>query len=348
MVAFRVAALALLAIAGWLFAKKFGITLNTRDAVGIVMLALFLLAATRRRKDLIPYFAFACAAIELFTFNMEFNALASEHYYRMRLPIIDALHRMAPAEPFRIVGFDWVLTPNAAMQYDVEDIRGSDPMEFGPYYDFFHLVEAPSSTDVKRIQDIEQPGIAFLNVRYVLTEPGFGTHPGWQQRYAGPDGELYESLTVLPRFFIPARIDAGPSTTDRLRAIASFADTVIVDGFANGVQPGGAHVSKIAQNRTGTLFTFNVDAPQPVLVASSQPFTPGWEIWLNGRRAHGYRVNKAFIGFVAPTGHTEVVIRYRPRSVTASLWIAGLTLLICLGALIAHSNAARRADVPAA
>ena len=327
------AAVVLCVGASWLFAKKFGQTLTHRDLVGVAMLLLFLVGTIilwrRGRQDIVPYLAFGCAFVELFTFNTEFNVPVSERYYRLPLPIVERIRQIAPSEPFRIVGFDWVLMPNAAAQYGLEDIRGSDPMEFARYGRFFKVIEFPQSDDVKRIQDIEQPGVAFLNVRFALTEPGFGGRPGWERRYASIDGELYESTTALRRFFVPLHYSGGPPTLARLKSIRSFTNEVIVDGLASASQLSGARLGNIRQNKAGTQFTFSVDGQSQSFVASSQPLTPGWHVRINGHWTHVYTVNGAFIGFMVPPGHAEVLVCYEPRSFNLGLVACVLTVLTC-------------------
>ncbi len=329
---FVLASAALFLAATWVFVKKLGVTLEPRDAVGIAMILLFAGAAEllrlRDKQRAIPHLAFGCLCIELFAFNSEFNSSAPQRYYRMSLPIMNALRSNAPSEPFRIVGFDWVLMPNAAAQYGLEDIRGSDPMEFDFYRQFFKLIEFPQSDDVKRVQDIGQPGLAFLNVRFAMTEPGLGEQPGWHLRYAGADGKLYESTSALRRFFVPLRYSTGPSTLPRLRSIRSFAEEVIVEGDQGALQTDAARVGAIRQNQTGTRFSFTVDATAPTLIASSQPFTPGWRVKVNGYDTRSYRVNGAFIGFMVPTGHSDIMVYYLP----ISFYIG---LLLCLTTAVA-------------
>jgi len=150
----------------------------------------------------LPYrWAFVLVTIELFVLNAGFNALVDGRYYRPQLPIIDALRQHAPAEPFRIVGHDWVFLPNAAAQYGLEDIRGSDPMAFRWYVEALKPIAIENAEfDVLRIGDVDGELIDFLNVRLLLAEPGASFGPRWRLIYSGPDGTLFENRQARGRF----------------------------------------------------------------------------------------------------------------------------------------------------
>ncbi|HVI77542.1 MAG TPA: YfhO family protein, partial [Candidatus Acidoferrum sp.] len=147
--------------------------------------------------------AWMLVTLELFVLNAGFNALVDARYYRPRLPIIDALRAHAPAEPFRIVAHDWVFLPNAAAQYGLEDIRGSDPMAFRWYVQALKPITLLSPEfDVLRVGDVDHELIDDLNVRFLLAEPGATFGPKWELVYGGPDGTLFENRRARGRFFM--------------------------------------------------------------------------------------------------------------------------------------------------
>jgi hypothetical protein len=195
--------LAILGAAVWLLRAKWGLTLGPWSVSGAVVLALFL-GVTLARPRLAPAAATIAIVLELFAFNRAFNVLTSRAWYRPALPILTRLHELSNGEPSRILGHDWTLLPNAAAQYDLEDIRGSDPMELATYAGFFERIAARDpSSDVKRVQDVDQPALPFLGVRFLLTDPSFTASPRWMLRYEGPDGKLYEAVQWQRRFFAP-------------------------------------------------------------------------------------------------------------------------------------------------
>jgi hypothetical protein len=237
---------------------------------------------------------FACVLTiaELFVFTFDYNAVTDRRFFVPRLPVLEALRRAGPAEPYRVLGLDWVLLPNAAEQYRLEDIRGSDHMEWVEYAEFFRKIEVQDpSIDVKRVANADSPLLDFLNVRFLLTEPEARLSRKWKRVYAGTDGELYENSAVQPRFFGPA----GVSVTTR-------------------------------EDRPGR-YTVRVQSPARVLISSSVPALDGWRVRVNGEVIPIQRVNGVFIGFAAGPGATKVVLDYRPSSWTWSLLllVAGIS-----------------------
>jgi len=284
------AGLVLLAAALWLLQAKWGSTLGPHATAGAIALALFLVVATTRPR-LAPAAAAIAIACELFAFNSGFNALTSRAHYRPSLPILERLREISAGEPARIAGHDWTFLPNAAAQYGFEDVRGSDPMELATYARFFERVAANDrSSDVKRIQDADQPALAFLGVRFLLADPSYTASALWKLRYEGPDGKLYESTRWQRRFFAPR---------------------------------GDARIGDIVQESPAKL-RVDVDAPRGALIASSQVAAPGWRA--DGARI--VRIDGTWIGLQVPPGRHTIELRYRPLSFYGSSVVALMTLAL--------------------
>jgi hypothetical protein len=258
------------------------------DLLGVAAIIVFLLLPQRFRA----WGAVALACMELFAFNAGFNALVDAKYFRPPLPIVDALRAHAPREPFRVAGLNWTLLPNAAAQYGLEDVRGSDPMAFADYDRYlqrFTIAEAGSW--VRRIIDPNRPELAFLNVRFLLADPD--TLPGgrWRLIYRGIDGTLWENPAALPRFF------ARAADVRNLRSTA----------------PGE--------------FAMTVVSPGSTLVESSEPLGPGRRVYIGGRRVPMRHIDNAFIGFDVPAGESDVRVVYRPMTFYASCVLAMVAII---------------------
>jgi hypothetical protein len=319
--------IAVVAVAAEGVSRKLGTTVGYYAIAGCVTAVLFWIAvgalARSGRLRLIPFAGAATLAIELFVFLGGYNALTERRFYRTPLPIVAAVHRAAPKEPFRVVGFDWVMMPNASGQYGVEDIRGSDPMSPASYTDFFRRIEADDpAVDIKRIQNIDQPGIDFLNVRFVLAEPGFEHSPSWRAIYNGPDGVLLENQEWVRRFFAPVRILPGEVRDGDLRIVA----------FVQGIpEPAVQAPVKIRLRQPApTRFDLSVEATERTFIASSQTLLPGWSVVVNGQKTRTYRVNGAFLGFFVEAGRSEVTVDYFPRAFVLGLVlsVAGLIAVV--------------------
>jgi hypothetical protein len=252
------------------------------DLAGVVAIILFLLLPAR--------WAAVAIALELFALNAGFNALVKAKYFRPPLPIVQALRAHAPAEPFRVVGRDWVLLPNASAQYGLEDIRGSDPMAYAAYDAFLRrFTVQQEGTWVRRVVDVERPELDFLNVRFLVAEPDASVGGKWRLLYRGLDGTLFENTRVQPRF---------------------------------------SGVEEMRQVRAGEL-TMRIRTPVPAEVRSSEPFDRGWRVDVGGRAVRPYVVDGAFLGFRVPAGEWSIRLRYQPLSYYGSI-VAALAALVGL------------------
>lgn len=320
----------------YVFLKMYGQTLTMISAAGMIGLLTFV-AGTLANRRMAALLACVLTALELFIFTFDYNAITDRRYYAPAVPIIEALNRFAAAaspEPFRILGLDWMLLPNSAAQYGLEDVRGSDPMEWSDYVRFFRVAEAKdSSIDVKRIIDPNANAVDFLNVRYLLTVPDANLGGKWQRLYSGVDGELYENTEFTSRFFVPhllRRVDKR-NWERELRRSGDFQETPLVFGRDLPpvvVNPPEATITCRAHGPTD--FRLRVATPRPTLVASSQPAMPWWRIRVNGEPVQPVRINGAFLGFWVPAGVADVSVRYRSVPFRLSVGVCAAALVVLL------------------
>ncbi|MEA2338265.1 MAG: hypothetical protein QOE82_2272, partial [Thermoanaerobaculia bacterium] len=246
------------------------------DLLGIALIIIFLFLPQRFRA----WGAVVLVTIELFAFNAGFNALVDGKYFRPPLPIIDALRANAPREPFRIAGMGWTLLPNAAAQYGLEDVRGSDPMAFADYDRYLQrFTSAGAGSWVRLIPDANRPELNFLNVRFLFAEPG--EEPGgiWRLIYRGAEGTLWENPAVIPRFHPQmTQMNADGERAEHLRTSAPSADQVLN-----------------LRNTAPGEFTMTVKSLRGGLIESSEPLGPGRVVYVRGRRAKIRHIENTFI-----------------------------------------------------
>jgi len=207
-------------------------------------------------------------------------------------------------------------------------------MALASYMRFFRLVEVADPTnEVKRVVDVDRPAIDFLNVRFVLGEPGSRLSGRWQPVYDGVDGTLFQRTEPLARFFVPDTV-LGPSQIGRLPSIADFRRVVV--GDAARPENGTARITAI-EGRRADRFHLTVEAGKSAFIASSEPLAPGWTVHVRGVRTPIEPVNGAFIGFVVPPGRSRVTVAYRPGSFYGAWWgsVAGAMLLFAAGQRLA-------------
>jgi hypothetical protein len=248
--------------------------------------AVLLIAATGLRVVL----PIAIAA-ELWIALHGWNAVipASESYWRT--PLIRRLEglRSLQREPFRIAGVSESMFPNTQAMFGFEDARVHDPMANERYTRWLESV-----TDYHRAPyyaKLVAPSsklLGFLNVRYVVLDPGAVVPDPQRYRvaYDGPDGKILENLDVRQRFFSnDARVEIlGAAPSD---------------------------------------YRLRVSAARPAVVISSIAAYPGWRVVGAGGRV---TINGVFLGFRASAGTSEVRVRYVPLSFYIPLVISLLTI----------------------
>jgi hypothetical protein len=259
-----------------------------------------------KSHESLAWIALIAVLIELFALNAPFNALVDGRYYRPRLPIVEALKSREPREPFRIAGLDWMFLPNEAALYGLEDVRGSDPMALAAYTSYLKRVAVDDpSIDVDRVVNVEDPALDFLNVRFLLAEPGASVGGRWRKIYAGADGELYENRAIRPRF-----------------------------------SSGGAEVEILTSSPE--RIELQVEAPGVAEIISSQPFAPGWTVH-RPEAVPSRLFERAFLGFAIPKGRHILEARYRPLSFYGSVDLAAFTAgILALWTCYAGSASRRR------
>ena len=196
----------------------------------------------------------------------------------------------------------------------------------------------PQGSFYNRIDDPARPFLAFLNVGYVLTPPGYPAPPGWTILTDTRGGRLLRSPRPLPRVFVPRRLvwsDDPGAHLEVMHAIPDFADV----GVAGRARPGppGPTANGPAEVRVTAYaperIALEVDAADATFVGTSIPDWRGWKLTIDGKRAPLSFFNRAFLGFEVAAGRHEAVLRYLPDGFVygAAVTLATLILAATLG-----------------
>ncbi len=225
------------------------------------------------------------------------------------------------AAGYRVSGLNAALLPHSAAFFGLEEVRGYDPLAFGPYVEFESIYAEPRRPGWAVLRSWSHPALDFLGVRYVFDHPTLYVfhHPGVRQVYEGEDALVYENPRAFPRLFRPAEVEIWEGAEAALaaaRRIEDFAALATVSG--KGLPPPGRYPN--GQLEVGALTVepgriwATVEAGSAALAATSQPAIPGWRLTIDGRKAEPVRVNGAFLGVVVGPGRHELELRYAPRS----------------------------------
>ncbi len=238
--------------------------------------------------------------------------------------------------PYRIAGLGYTLIPATATMYGLEDVRAYQAMTFSRLRQTYDLWCTYQPVWFNLVDDLNAPFLSFLNVRFVIAEPGAAVPNGWSPVVRNQVMTLMENRHVLPRAFVPPRIRINIPPGLALSEMASetnFGARSWIEHPGGGEHPGEisngpGRVEVRSRGMNGLHLRADMEAPGWVVISES-----AWKGWkaLEGDREIPLRfANHAFLGFHLPAGHHEIDLVYAPRSFTVGATISLLTLFAIL------------------
>ncbi len=253
-------------------------------------------------------------------------------------PPIPVLEQIAKAEPGRVIGYD-CLPASLAATCGLRDIRGYDGIDPASLLSLLALAaDSPSHTAryaktqwlvpearVRRDGSVRlSPLLDMLGVRYVVFR---GTPaPGIRPAFQGFDYWALTNAAVLPRAFVPGRVEVVADPEARLRKLASPQfDPRAVACVESAIQlPDSCRGAAEIVNETPTRITLSLRMDTSGLVVLADLWDKGWQARLNGQPVPILRANHALRGVAVPAGAGVLEFRYRPASFVWGLRLAGL------------------------
>jgi hypothetical protein len=195
------------------------------------------------------------------------------------------------------------------------------------------------------VQKVDSPVLDLLNVRYVITwaeaAPRLAALTKFHHVASLPGNELFENLTVLPRFFLVHDVRSAKSVEQAKDMIArgkiDLGRTAVAGqeiALPAGGAPSAADRVEILDYQPASLH-LAVESRGTSFLVLSETYYPGWRAWLDGQPASIYPTDIALRGMVIPPGRHDVRMRFEPSILPVSLAVAGVTaiLLAALGFL---------------
>lgn len=170
-----------------------------------------------------------------------------------------------------------------------------------------------------------------LGVRYVATT---GEAPGWPRVAGAGAVNVFRVPGGVPRYFSPAGAQPVSDNEEALRILerAGFdtLQTALIHHAGVGETAGAPGTVEVLREDAEEI-RLRVDrASAGWLVALSTRF-PGWEATVNGKAVPLRRANVAFTAVPVEAGPSDVVLRYRPKSVKYGLAVTAGSLLVVAG-----------------
>ncbi len=183
------------------------------------------------------------------------------------------------------------------------------------------------------LDHLESPVLDLLNARYVLAAgPKAADRLRAVSRFRHvaslPGNEVFENLTVMPRFFVVHQVRAVPSLAEARAVIdrreIDFRQTALAD-VPIPLPPGAAGLDdvRVVDYQPNSL-ELDVRSRGAGLLVAAETHYPGWEAWVDDRPVPIHRVDIALRGVVVPDGVHRVRMEFRP----SILWVSlGITLV---------------------
>jgi len=192
------------------------------------------------------------------------------------------------------------------------------------------------------VENLDSPVLDLMNARYLIARAKgaerLRSHPRFRHVASLPGNELFENLSVMPRFFLVRQVKPATSLAEARSLIQKgeidFRRTAIVDREIAPFPPGdsgGTDEIKVLAYQPASL-ELSIRTSAPAFFVLSETYYPGWKAWLDGTPAPIYPTNIAFRGLVVPPGNHDVRMEFRPTILATSIGVSSFTatLLILL------------------
>jgi hypothetical protein len=275
---------------------------------------------------------------DLFAMGFRFHPMIPRAQAFPALPSIEAIK--TDRSLFRVVGFGDAMPPNTAMAYGLVDPRGYDGVAPRHYTDLLGRAFGPAMA-----HRIDAHGalavVDLLNVKYIV---GHGVDraavPDWVPIATAPV-PVYRNDGRFPRAWLVDRAVVRDDTSmlewvvapgSDLRHEAPIADALPADVRPEAAAPG--QIGEVAISRyEATEIELTTRSPGRRVLVLGDAWYPGWEVYVDGRKASIVRAYYALRAVGVPAGQHVVRFVYEPASLRLGVALSAAAV-VGLGALI--------------
>ncbi len=206
--------------------------------------------------------------------------------------------RFLAHRPGRVAGTAWVLHPDAATVYGLDDVRGDTPVELHRYQVVYARLAPDDPLAFRPIEHWRSPWLDRLGVRWVMAPPGEPAPvPGWRLAYDGPDARVFER----------------PGAPPLVRWAGS-----------GGAGRGGASDDLTVRHRAPGSWLIAWRARERRMLLVAETWDPGWHARVDGRPTPIRQVDGILMGVEVGPGEGTLELTYRPVGL---VWGTALSLL---------------------
>ncbi|MBI3090267.1 MAG: YfhO family protein [Candidatus Tectomicrobia bacterium] len=275
--------------------------------------------------------------LDLWSFSSRYLLVYPERLSLWEPEVVDFFAR--DKEPFRIsyIHNPHLIDVNTGMAYGISNVGGYDALVQRRYHRFINVNDGRMIDEIRltlRVNRITKFA-RMLNLKYVMIDSDAERPQGLEEVLRTPKRVIYKNPKYLPRVWNVA--DGKVLSEERAIVAAMAKESFEPRSFAileeppdqpAGAKPPGADEAPPRIAASG-LNWVRIETSQPryALLVLSDPWFPGWKVYVNGRESKLLRANYVMRAVVTPPGESVVEFRYEPLSFR-------LGVLISLGAMV--------------
>ena len=186
------------------------------------------------------------------------------------------------------------------------------------------------------VEKLDSPVLDLLNVRYLLAGGEAAARaaalPKFRHLAGFPGIDLFENLSVMPRFFVVHQVRRVASI-DEARTAVGRGDVDLrrcaLTEEPMELRPGQGTEDEVrVLSYQSSALELTVRSHGTGLLVLSESDYPGWYAWLDEKPVAIHRVDIAFRGVVVPDGEHRVRMAFQPAILPISLGISLATGLL--------------------
>ena len=172
-----------------------------------------------------------------------------------------------------------------------------------------------------------------MGVRFVATT---GEAPGWERVAQAGAVNVFRVPGGVPRYFSPAGAQPAGNNEEALRTLERAGFDTLQTALIHAAVPAtaGSQGAVAVVREDPEEIHLKVDRSSPGWVVALSTRFPGWEATVNGKAVPLRRANVAFTALAVEAGASDVVLRYRPKSVKYGLAVTAGSLLVIAGLMV--------------
>ena len=294
-----------------------------------------LLKTISQRQALTAAVGLGWIACDLLVFGRGYNPAIPRDRYYPTTPAIAWL-KNDPAH-FRILGDKYVLLPNTAEIFGLQDVRGCDFTTVRRYEELI-TGQAGDFSFYKKSTSLPV-ALPLLSVKYVLSLHMSPPDPSQFELAYSNTIDIYRNRAFQERALavFDCQVERDPAVI--LKQVRSgIFDPKRLLWLEENPQP-AATSSQIPTSTTATKTAVQITAEQPdqveIEASLSRPsflllldtYFPGWTATVNGRPTKIYRADYNFRAIALPAGKSAVCFAYRPTSFRLGIAMSSASLL---------------------